>query len=118
MAVSPSSEFEQICGYAEVPDPEEPGALEVHFPGSPAATYWVIGTDYENYASVYSCKDLIGFAFEYSWVLVRDANPSEEVVDDALAAFKSHGLPTDKFEIISQKDCGDYSGGQEPCKSD
>ena len=121
--VSPSGAYEQICGYAEIPDPSHPGELKVclqflftfclliffspkkvHFPFAPAGDYWLIGTDYENYASVYACQSLLVFKIEFAWVLVRDPNPSEEILEKARNEFRKNGIETN-FELISQKDC-------------
>merc|ERR1711936_912034 len=103
--VSPSGSYEQICGYAEIPDPSHPGDLLVYFPFAPASDYWIIGTDYENYASVYSCVSLLVFKIEFAWVLVRDPNPSEEILEKARNEFRKNGITTTTFEKISQKDC-------------
>ena len=44
--------------------------------------YWVISTDYLNYAIVYSCTEVFGVHFtEYVWVLTREVNPAPEVID-------------------------------------
>jgi hypothetical protein len=41
----------------------------------------LIETDYDNYAAVYSCFDVLGlFKFEYAWLLARSKAPSDEVV--------------------------------------
>jgi len=41
----------------------------------------LIETDYDNYAAVYSCADILGlFKIEYGWLLARSRTPSEEVV--------------------------------------
>ena len=81
-------------------------------------TYWVLGTDYESYASVYSCKSLLGFALEYSWILVRDVNPSEEVLEKAQAAFISNGLGIDNFETVDQSNCTYEDPQGEDCSKD
>ena len=60
--------------------------IQVHFGGFPTGDYWLLDTDYENYASVYSCRDVLGlFKFEYAFLLVRTRTPSEEVVSHGLA---------------------------------
>merc|ERR1711997_1300465 len=92
--------FDQICGYAEAPNPEEPGSLLVHFPFSPAGDYWVLDTDYDNYASIYACQSILGlFKIEFAWILVRDpSNVSEETKTKALEAFTRNNLETGTFE--------------------
>jgi hypothetical protein len=119
VAFSPENEFTQICGYADVPDVSEPGALSVHFPGAPAGSYWVIGTDYENYASIYSCKSFLVFNLEYSWVLVRDpANVTPEIKQAALKAFTDNGLSLDNFEDTVQSNCTYEDPNVPPCKTE
>ena len=45
-----------------------------------AGDYWVIDTDYDTFASVYSCADLGPIKFELAYILTREKNPSEETV--------------------------------------
>ena len=44
--------------------------------------YWILDTDYENYASVYSCATfgIAGLKYEYAWLFTRDPVPSDETV--------------------------------------
>ncbi len=75
--------------------------LKVHFPGTPAGDYWLIGVDYDNYAAVYSCSDFLGlFKFEYAWLLTRSRTPSEDVVS---GFFNEHGVATLSIMTISRK---------------
>lgn len=74
-------EYKDICGYAESTDSNNPGALKLHFPGTPEGDYWVLDTDYENFSAVYSCGTILGLVkLEYAFLLTRDAQPSEETV--------------------------------------
>ena len=68
-------------------DPALPGELcvyfvqgEVTFPG--CGLYWILDTDYENYASVYSCVDgdILGVRSVFAWLLTREQIPSQETV--------------------------------------
>ena len=44
-------------------------------------TYWVLDTDYDNWASVYSCTDIAGLIkLEFAWVLGRAPQLTEEQV--------------------------------------
>ena len=46
-----------------------------------AGDYWVIDTDYDTFASVYSCSNLVGLAkAQIAYILTREKNPSEETV--------------------------------------
>merc|ERR1712212_760753 len=79
VAISPAGSFDEICGYAEVPNPAYPGELLVHFPFSPAGDYWLLERDYENFA----------------WILVRDpSSVSFDTMNQALDAFKAQNLTT------------------------
>ena len=82
-----AGELDDICGYAIQEDPALPGELcvyfvqgEVTFPG--CGLYWILDTDYENYASVYSCVDgdILGVRSVFAWLLTREQIPSQETV--------------------------------------
>lgn len=104
--VSPAGKYEQICGYADAPDAEEPGSLLVHFPNAPAGSYWILDTDYENYASVYSCQSILGlFQIEYGWLLLRDLNTSEDIIAKGREAFTKNGLDISKYELVNHENC-------------
>ena len=47
---------------------------------APEAPYWVIGTDYTNWAAVYACEDIVSNKFEYGWVLTRSPTPEKQYV--------------------------------------
>ena len=113
--------FTQICGYADVPDPEKPGELKVHFPLSPTGDYWVLETDYDNWVSVYACQDILGLTkFEFAWILVRDPkNVTQEIKDKALEAFTSQDISISKFEEIVQTGCTyEDPSGEPECTSE
>ena len=103
------TEFTQICGYAWQPELEtDPGKLLVEFrPGSPPGTYWILGTDYDNYACVYSCSQYDGYANLSAWVLTRDPYPTLETVEQCLDIFVDNGVEVSDFITFSQENC-DY----------
>merc|ERR1719220_345430 len=84
-----------------------------------AADYWVLDTDYDNFASVYACVDVLGIIhIEFAWVLVRDPqNVTYELMEQALNAYKTQGLSVDNFLPVSHENCGDYENpsGAEVC---
>ena len=117
--MKPNGEFKETCGFAEVPDPSKPAELVVKFPHSPAGDYWILETDYDNYVSIYTCENFLGFwKVEYAWVLARNpTNLTQEIMDTALNAFHSQNLlDTSKFVSFSQEGCTyENPSGAEPC---
>ena len=48
---------------------------------APGGAYWLLDTDYDNWASVYACEDVLDVAkIEYGWVLTREIAPAPDVV--------------------------------------
>ena len=119
VAVKPDGEtFQEICGYADVPDPNYPAELQVHFPFSPTGDYWILDTDYDNYVSIYSCQDTFGlFKIEFAWILVRDPdNVPQEIRDKAMEAFTKQNLATNEFEEVVNDGCTyENPSGDPPC---
>ncbi len=76
--------FDEVCGRASQADPENnPGDLLVEFPVSPGAgNYWLLDTDYESFAVVYSCSEGNFFTNgqELGWLMTRDPNPDQATV--------------------------------------
>ena len=69
-----NGEWNGLTGRAIVKNPErKEGYLEVKFgPVFPAGSYHLLGTDYDNYAVVYSCEGIADFYnIEYTWILTR-----------------------------------------------
>jgi len=118
VAINPAGSFDEICGYAEVPNPAYPGELLVHFPFSPPGDYWLLDTDYENFASVYACTDVLGLLkIEFAWILVRDPYAvSFDTMNSALSAFKAQNLTTANFLPVSNEGCTfENPSGGDPC---
>ncbi|XP_067624207.1 apolipoprotein D-like isoform X1 [Eurosta solidaginis] len=69
------------------------------------AKYWVLATDYKNYAVVWSCMDLIGSHAEALWILVRSAKPSEDVITKAKNAILAQGISLKGFKVTDQSNC-------------
>ena len=104
--------FAEICGTAYQADPvNSPAELVVGFPqaedGRPA-NYKVLSTDYTSYSAVYNCENFLNDQFQYyGWVLTREANPSEQLIEDVLAIFVENNIPLDDFEVTYHNNC-DY----------
>ena len=89
--------------------------------------YLVLGTDYDSYAVVWSCTPSLLSNFrkffvyisridekyewnrslhtELLWILTRDREPSEAVINSAMAVIESNNLNTSKLRITNQSNC-------------
>ncbi|KAK0179071.1 hypothetical protein PV327_007896 [Microctonus hyperodae] len=64
--------------------------------GSFDLSYWILDTDYNSYALVYSCNEILGAHYKYLWVLTRESTPSDSVLDavnNAIAKNELQNLP-------------------------
>ena len=84
VGIKGGSTWVQVCGFAYQTDPEtDPARLIVQFPGAPPGDYWVLDTDYENFACVYSCRERNGVVSSVlAGILTREPFPSDEVVSE------------------------------------
>lgn len=104
-----------ISGYAEPANQAEPAKLKVTFPTTPgpAAPYWVIGTDYQNYAVVFSCADFGGlFNTRNVWILTRERHPPQNVIQTAYDVLDSKGITRSFLTKTDQSGCEEVSKNQ------
>ncbi|XP_015111737.1 apolipoprotein D [Diachasma alloeum] len=96
----------EIEGLARVVDAKDPGKLAVRFSSSPVdGSYWILDTDYESYSAVWSCQSLLFANTQFAWILTREQNPSETVVEKAKDAFRKYGIIVNLFEKTDQVNC-------------
>ena len=102
-----NTEFTQVCGYAWQPEVEtDPGKLLVQIStGSPPGPYWILGTDYDNYACVYGCSQYDGYINLAASILTRDPNPSLETLEQCLDIFIANGVEVADFIPFPQENC-------------
>jgi len=113
--------------YTEVQS-ENPSTLQQ----SEIDTYWILGTDYENYSVVWSCTNygwmnfrnsfysiimshtannmiqlltLSMYVLESTTLLTRVRNPTNKIRGLAYGVMKSHGLMTKLLFQVGQDDC-------------
>jgi len=99
-------------GIASAPNPSIPSKLNVKFDKSRGdakpGDYWVVETDYTNYAIVWSCKNIASGLLHksQSWILGRNqtgfTQATEADIDKALA---SHNIDATLYEPVVQTDC-------------
>lgn len=72
----------------------------------PAAPYWVVSTDYENYSLVYSCTNILWlFHMDYAWILSRAPDMHPETVEHLKGVLQSYNIDTEKMMPTDQANC-------------
>ncbi|MXQ90388.1 hypothetical protein E5288_WYG011166 [Bos mutus] len=97
----------QIEGEATPENITEPAKLAVKFFWfMPSAPYWVLATDYENYALVYSCTTIIWlFHMDHVWILGRNPYLPPETVTYLKDILTSNNIEVEKMTITDQVNC-------------
>ncbi|XP_045859881.1 apolipoprotein D [Meles meles] len=97
----------QIEGEATQGNLTEPAKLGVKFFWlMPSAPYWVLATDYENYALVYSCTTIVWlFHMDHVWILGRNPYLPPETVTYLKDILASNDIDIEKMTITDQVNC-------------
>ncbi|XP_051005688.1 apolipoprotein D [Acomys russatus] len=100
----------QIEGEAKQSNLSEPAKLEVKFfELMPPSPYWILATDYENYALVYSCTTFLGlFHLEYVWILGRNPYLAPETVTKLKDILTSDQIDISKMTTTDQVNCPNF----------
>ncbi|KAI8438143.1 hypothetical protein MSG28_010769 [Choristoneura fumiferana] len=101
----------EIQGEAHQVSRSDEGKLAVQFPSLPfhfSAPYWVIDTDYDNYAVVWGCNDFGVFHTRNAWILTRARNPDLPVLEKAYAVLDKNNISRAYLMRTDQKSCPDH----------
>jgi len=103
--------YSRVEGAAIATNPTKKAALLVVFgnqrgPPPTSPNYNILETDYDNYALVYGCRSPSGGTkMESLYVLTRDRQPLQEVIDEAYSGLTSRGIDTESLVQNVQTDC-------------
>nr|KAF6377167.1 apolipoprotein D [Myotis myotis] len=100
----------KIEGEASQSNFTEPAKLGVKFFWlMPSAPYWVLATDYENYALVYSCTTIVWlFHVDHVWILGRNPYLPPETVTHLKDILTSNNIDIEKMTITDQGNCPEF----------
>ncbi|XP_030623436.1 apolipoprotein D-like [Chanos chanos] len=108
-----NGEVNSIEGTARVINASEPAILEVSFFAGlpnvlqPDAPYWVLSTDYTNYALVYSCTEFLGFFYvDFAWILSRSRSLPAGDLTRLRSDLQSDGITITRMTRSDQTGCG------------
>lgn len=78
--------------------------------GVPASPYWVLSSDYQSYALVYSCFDYFGlFHVDFAWVLARTRVLSEDTLARSRQKLSAAGVNVNHLTATNQTGCNRMS---------
>nr|XP_046227387.1 apolipoprotein D-like [Scatophagus argus] len=102
-----NGKINSIEGIAKVKDSSQPAILGVSFfKGVPDAPYWVLSTDYQSYALVYSCSDYFGlFHIDFAWVLARTRVLAEDIISELHEKLAAAGVNVNRLTVSNQTGC-------------
>ncbi|XP_015990781.2 apolipoprotein D [Rousettus aegyptiacus] len=108
--LSPDGTVNQIEGEASQVDLTEPAKLGVKsFWLMPSSPYWVLATDYENYALVYSCITFVWtFHVDHIWILGRNPSLPPETVTHLKDILTSNNIDIEKMTVTDQSNCPEF----------
>lgn len=73
---------------------------------TPYAPYWVLSTDYNSIALVYSCTDVLRlFHVDYAWILARSRILPAEAIYHAKEIFSRDNIDVSKMTATDQQGC-------------
>ncbi|XP_050314570.1 apolipoprotein D-like [Anthonomus grandis grandis] len=96
-----------ITGIATFVESPTVAKLSVVFPSLPvrfAAPYWILKTDFDSYAVVWSCVQILVFNSQNTWILTRNRIPSKETLENAYNVLKTQNI-ANLLRKTNQKDC-------------
>ncbi|XP_039983124.1 apolipoprotein D-like [Xiphias gladius] len=103
-----NGKINSIEGVAKVKNASQPAILGVSFfKGVPDAPYWVLSTDYQSYAVVYSCSDYFGLLhIDFAWILARTRALAEDVTSQLRAELAAAaGVNLSRLTVTKQTGC-------------
>lgn len=75
----------------------------------PYSPYWILSTDYVNYALVYSCTDILRlFHVDFAWILGRTRTLPEATIEKARETFANNNIDVSRMIASKQQGCDKF----------
>ncbi|KAM4605959.1 uncharacterized protein ACJ7VT_016228 [Polymixia lowei] len=101
-----NGQVNSIQGVAKVKDQSEPAVLSVSFFKGVHSPYWVLSTDYQAYALVYSCSDYLGlFHIDFAWILARTRTLTDDIIVQQHDKLAAAGVNINHLTVSDQTGC-------------
>ncbi|XP_056155733.1 apolipoprotein D-like isoform X2 [Lampris incognitus] len=109
-----NGQVNSIEGVAKVKDPSKSAVLAVSFfKGVPDDPYWILSTDYQTHALVYSCSEYLGlFHIDFAWILARTRTLTDDVVRQQHDRLAAAGIDISRLIVSNQTGCGALGSGK------
>ncbi|KAJ8358178.1 hypothetical protein AAFF_G00028060 [Aldrovandia affinis] len=94
-------------GTGVVEDIKQPAKLGISFSYvAPYSPYWIISTDYDKSAVIYSCTDILQiFHFDFAWILGRTRTLPADTINKAREIFTNSNIDVTKMIASRQLGC-------------
>ncbi|XP_034934717.1 apolipoprotein D-like [Chelonus insularis] len=76
-------------------------SLPINYP----TPHWVLGTDYNNYAVLWSCSNMGLLSLKSAWILTRERHPPVSVLEAAYKILDRNQISRAYFSRTDQKNC-------------
>lgn len=72
----------------------------------PYTPYWILSTDYDNSALVYSCTDVLRlFHVDFAWILSRTRSLPAATIDHGKEVFMNNNIDVSRMILSRQQGC-------------
>ncbi|XP_063741376.1 apolipoprotein Da, duplicate 1 [Eleginops maclovinus] len=101
------AEQRKIEGTGVIEDIKNPAKLGISYSTVlPYSPYWILSTDYVNFALVYSCTDILRlFHVDFAWILGRTRSLPKSTVQKAMDTFAKNNIDVSRMIPSKQQGC-------------
>ncbi|XP_067110098.1 apolipoprotein Da, duplicate 1 [Osmerus mordax] len=100
-------EVRTIEGTGVTEDPKNPAKLGISYSYVlPYSPYWILSTDYDNSALIYSCTDVLRlFHVDFAWILSRTRTLPAATIEKSKATFTNNNIDVSRMIASRQQGC-------------